>query len=525
MPRCAARLAGKTFPLGVIYTAMKGFCISSIIPIQVHVHFAIPPLQESGSTHARRDKTSIPFLLSYVDPGRSFEDLMKATNENPVGYSRDKENTADTLGSQQIWDPSVDKSTWSFLHGLCGLFDFPENADFLESEPLWNIQDQQQSDAVKIRFDYLFNEFELYSSRTKPQDLRNTYEIADLDITIRTYFDYAARHTPIIYLSHFNIYTISSPLLLAILAAGGQLPHSTDSPFSSLQFFDSVQDFIFDQEMLRNPYSSASQNHTLDGNVLETLQAALIMLCTEVATRDNPVSNTACKWRFYKLVTAIRALNLTKIRRYNLSIDSSNRKRFLKDEAMIRLAWMAFLLDIQFVLFFRTPPQFTIVEMTGDLPCADELYTETPDPEMELLSRSTCELPGISLSSLIDTLMQPTWSDNNHLRRVNARGLFSGICGLHSIIFSAQTTHSVPHMRPILDRALDRWRVLWDSIYEGHDTKQLEMLGFMKHALEFWVLAKELLGADPQMLQVENVDWPSKDNFSIIYRCIFKEAA
>ncbi|KAJ5702284.1 hypothetical protein N7488_009832 [Penicillium malachiteum] len=52
MPRCAARLAGNTFPLGAIYTVMKGFCINSIIPIRVHVHFAIPPLQESHTLHA-----------------------------------------------------------------------------------------------------------------------------------------------------------------------------------------------------------------------------------------------------------------------------------------------------------------------------------------------------------------------------------------------------------------------------------------------------------------------------------------
>ncbi|KAJ5702283.1 hypothetical protein N7488_009831 [Penicillium malachiteum] len=332
---------------------------------------------------------------------------MKVKNENPVGHSRDKENNPDILGSQQIWDSS-DQSTWSFLHGLCGLFDFLESADLLESEPLWDIQDQQQSDAVKFRFDYLFKEFELYSSCTKPQGLQNTYTAANLEITIRIYFDYAACHTPILYISHFNIYTISSPLLFAILAAGGQLPHSTGSPFSSSEFFESVQDFIFDQEILRNPHSDAYQNYTLGDNALETLQAALIMLCTEVATRDDPVSNRTCKWRFSKLVTAIRALWLTKVRRYNTSVDdSSHRKLFLKDEAMIRLAWMAFLLDIQFVLFFRTPPQFTIVEMTGDLPCADELYTEPPDPEMELLSRSTY---------------------NNHLRSVNARGLFSGIC-------------------------------------------------------------------------------------------------
>lgn len=96
---------------------------------------------------------------------------------------------------------------------------------------------------------------------------------------------------------------------------------------------------------------------------------------------------------------------------------------------------MAFLLDVQFVLFFRTPPRFTITEMIGDLPCSDELFTEIPGPEvephlqmrMEALSGSTHE--SLSLSALIDLLMQPSLSDNIRLSKTNARGLFCGVCG------------------------------------------------------------------------------------------------
>jgi hypothetical protein len=99
---------------------------------------------------------------------------------------------------------------------------------------------------------------------------------------------------------------------------------------------------------------------------------------------------------------------------------------------------MAFLLDTQFVLFFRTPPRFTITEMIGDLPCPDELFTKMPEPEldrelqsqMEALFRSTHGSPTLSLSALIDLLMQPSWSDDSRCSKLNARGLFCGICGM-----------------------------------------------------------------------------------------------
>lgn len=102
---------------------------------------------------------------------------------------------------------------------------------------------------------------------------------------------------------------------------------------------------------------------------------------------------------------------------------------------IVRIAWMAYLLDIQFVLFFRTPPRFTITEMIGDLPCPDELFTDMPGPQVEIEIRSRieafsrCTHESLSLSALIDLLMQPSWSDNSHLSKLNARGLFCGICG------------------------------------------------------------------------------------------------
>lgn len=95
--------------------------------------------------------------------------------------------------------------------------------------------------------------------------------------------------------------------------------------------------------------------------------------------------------------------------------------------------------------------------------------------------------------------------------------------GLHLIIFSALTSHSMPHMRHILDRALERWRLLWDNLHERYGKQGLELLGFMKHALEFWVLAKRLLRADPHVLRVEDTDRPSKGNMSVIYTQIFSQ--
>lgn len=324
-----------------------------------------PDLGPSHTSHAdassscgKHVKTSIPFLLSYVDPETSFEDLMKATKARPVEYPEEKNIPPTRPDSQPTLDSGIDLSTWSFLQGLCGLFDFPENPDsVLKSEPLWNLQDRQQSDAVQVRVDEVLQELELFNSRTKPQALsqpcpinpgkRSAPTLSDLDVLIRNYFDYAILHVPIISRSCFNINTISSHLLLAFLAAGGQLLPSVNAMFSSSQFFELVQDFIFDQVPLRTPHYCGLNNDLLSNETLELLQAALIMLSTEVTTKSNAASHSTCITRFLKLVTAIRGFSLTKVRRFDSfagdvydcdsrTTVSSTWKRFLRDETMIR---------------------------------------------------------------------------------------------------------------------------------------------------------------------------------------------
>lgn len=285
---------------------------------------------------------------------------MKATSARPVGCSQENNIPPAIPDSQQNLDSGIDLSTWSFLQDLCGLFDFPENPDPVfqsESESLWNMQDQQTSNTLQVRIDEVLQELELYNSRTKPEALnqpcpinpriRSSPTLSELDTLVRTYFDYATLHAPIIYRSSPRINTISSHLLLAILAAGGQVLPSMDSTFSSSQFFELVQDFIFDQAPLCNPHFCGFDNHPISDEALEILQAALVMLTTEVATKGNAVSHSTCISRFSKLVTAIRGFSLTKVRRYNPftgdSHDcdsgtnvSSTWKQFLRNETMIR---------------------------------------------------------------------------------------------------------------------------------------------------------------------------------------------
>lgn len=54
-----------------------------------------------------------------------------------------------------------------------------------------------------------------------------------------------------------------------------------------------------------------------------------------------------------------------------------------------------------------------------------------------------------------------------------------------------------------MERALDRWKLIWDSKYTEHHLSSMGPSGFMVHALEFWWLAKKLV-KHPQIFSMRD---------------------
>lgn len=67
---------------------------------------------------------------------------------------------------------------------------------------------------------------------------------------------------------------------------------------------------------------------------------------------------------------------------------------------------------------------------------------------------------------------------------------------LHCVLFDLQalaTVINTPEAFKPVERALDRWKLLWDSNHTEHQLSSMGPSGFMVHALEFWWLAKKLV--------------------------------
>lgn len=80
---------------------------------------------------------------------------------------------------------------------------------------------------------------------------------------------------------------------------------------------------------------------------------------------------------------------------------------------MSRLITYIFLVDSSHAIFHRTPPKLTLSEMTGSLPCAEELFvTQFPCPDLETdWLQSFSKVPSVARAMLL--LMGDRWTDES----------------------------------------------------------------------------------------------------------------
>ena len=78
-----------------------------------------------------------------------------------------------------------------------------------------------------------------------------------------------------------------------------------------------------------------------------------------------------------------------------------------------RLMNWIFLVDSSHAIFYRTPPIVTLSEMTGSLPCADELFALSQDSP-QLRQSWLRSFPKVtSIARGMSLLMQTLWTDES----------------------------------------------------------------------------------------------------------------
>ncbi|PYH92060.1 hypothetical protein BO71DRAFT_458513 [Aspergillus ellipticus CBS 707.79] len=152
------------------------------------------------------------------------------------------------------------------------------------------------------------------------------------------------------------------------------------------------------------------------------------------------------------------------------------------------------------------------------MPGNDKVYESMNPLEINEYDELSTREP-LQLRPIIQCLMQE--EPTPELAKIQAHphsvfGLYLIACAFHSVLFGIHLScgfMGIPGSYTALERALDRWKVMWDALQTRRDTQKMAQTGFMLNALEIWWLAKSLIRNPPVMPTVGDISLDSMQNF------------
>lgn len=315
----------------------------------------------------------------------------------------------------------------------------------------------------------------------------------------------------------------SKAYLLATMCLIGACmsPDSEDSSQARL-WFNCVEELVFNSDDFCDDAQPPTCRDT--GQVkwrhekLRALQAAYMVLLYQTWEGTDSSKRRVRRLRFSMVIAAIRDVGIPNARHpnySNLSLGEFNFSQFAAMEELIRVILWVFLIDTAFVIFNNHPPRMVIKEMKLSLACPEICFQATTSEEClkVLQNESTKHFfqphQATQFGSAFELLYQ-TPIDGATMMMIADYGplnLFAMTSTLHSLVFHYQNTFGCHGSLDSIKAALDSWSSVWQayitnfSVDQRHspappgfqDLEPEEMwkrVGFMRHAEEYWLLAK-----------------------------------
>ncbi|KAK2616783.1 hypothetical protein QQS21_000160 [Conoideocrella luteorostrata] len=310
---------------------------------------------------------------------------------------------------------------------------------------------------------------------------------------VTAYFDNWHCHNPMLHRPSFKPSSTFAPLLSAVMLVGAI--YSTDEHARAARnCFDAAEEYVFTHESFRELYDPHS------GSGVQPLQAAYI-ICILRQWDSHRGSRRRVRLQLYpSIVSAARSLGLTKLR--HMASKKSDHapsyddwKEFIKTEEKIRLMAWIFLVDTSHAIFYGTPPRLTVSEMTGCLPCDDQLFMAHGPESFHDLSTLATSSKLCSVSRGVSLFFAQEWTRGSiaEFGQLNYLDFFLLVHALHQIIFSNKATYSLRFTKSAIECALERWEDLWNTLITDKVEMDSYKVGFFKYANDYWWLAKLLV--------------------------------
>ncbi|KAG9194397.1 hypothetical protein G6011_04432 [Alternaria panax] len=413
----------------------------------VHVHPGHSQAGDAGPrASAQRGGISIDFLLNFTNPSGyrpSATIAAEATElDDADGEAHAQLNPADQhMANHQTFFDFADVPSvffgFPFLMGRDAEYPSPMINDSLTPE-------LEDAYALEVRVRELIHQLSAqHTSMLERNDAVQTtfdiqyaesvFTVGNVRHFIWAFFRYFHYSFPILHKPTFSLQTASLPLVLTLVLFGSMSSNDSDFAIGVRQFAYVAEAYIFDkllsQQMLQAPQPACISNEEL-----ELIQASLLYLVfmhniNELATRR--------RFRLQRMpsvTAAVRASGLFAYRRrpFITAQGTCDWWAFIADEMRSRVGMWTCIFESTVSIFFNTPPLIATSEMTGSMPCDEELFRAESATDFErvaLLGRPSQD--AYTLPELMSRLLfaPPKGNENEEEIRLSPTEMLILICG------------------------------------------------------------------------------------------------
>ncbi|KAE8381680.1 hypothetical protein BDV26DRAFT_278667 [Aspergillus bertholletiae] len=327
------------------------------------------------------------------------------------------------------------------------------------------------------------------------------FTVSNVAIFISVYFHSLYWHLPVVHFPTFDPGNISNPLLLSIFLTGATYSSSLDEAALLPRILDVAEEHIFRQVTALST-KAAPPTHDLKRQIstIQLLQAALIIEMLQFGQEQVETRRRIRIIRHPSLVSLLRCLGIFHLKRSRPPTvctpgDDSTWRTLATEEVCIRLASWVFLADGFLTVCFKNRPTISIFEMECPFPWRTELW-EAEDASMfsRIAATDAAKLPMPSVREAVRLLLDN--SDAGPLPSslpLSAEHLLIMIYALNSLAFLARTDFFGPVPLKKIKSAANKWKQIWNSVYQDTNNDQMLLLGYPKHAEELWLLLTAML--------------------------------
>ncbi|KAI6360762.1 hypothetical protein MCOR25_006648 [Pyricularia grisea] len=458
------------------------------------------PHDESHVTQASSSRTSVPksFLLNFTDERQDFITEC-AVGEEPDGA---------LLGPTSVTatpSPTPSETCLDYINPIL-LLPFDENHTHLEPlefERLYGTEEQDllgafvdqnrrlKGDLLAARLHQL--EWEITEHITSspsyqgpllnPVSFRQFFTVSNVQsfamiLCRKRHYQYPLIHWPT-----FCLEEASLPLLMVVALTGATYSYRPGQGLGNVtearKLYHLADAFVFQRlKTFLREMSPSSEVHQVEG--VQLCQAALLMYGLEtLSMTDSAMYRVAVTERLPAVVAALRRLQLVGTRHSPPGDDDW--QTFVHREQVIRLVTWTFAVDGLATLCCNNPPIFSMLEISGSLPCNPALWDADSEKAFIML-RQEYKTSSLSLKIIMPRLLDSASIGlDDDLENLSPFDLHIVICALQPIIFNSHVAMLLPQQSGTLLQALSKWKHLWERALDITSPQYKQYLGMAKN--------------------------------------------